>query len=171
MGVDPSPVRVGAVRETAGGRTGNEAVMTGEFIWPVRVYYEDTDAGGVVYHTNYLKFMERARTEWLRQFGIEQDQLRREAQVIFAVRALSVKYIHPASFNEQVVVITLIEKRRRASLVFDQRIVRPKHAKLPDNFAASAGLLCRASVDVVCLDSHSWRPRPLPAALKVVIGS
>ncbi|WP_146066857.1 YbgC/FadM family acyl-CoA thioesterase, partial [Candidatus Venteria ishoeyi] len=67
--------------------------MNKVFEWPVRVYYEDTDAGGVVYHANYLKFMERARTEWLRALGFEQDQLRQDYQRIFVVRALSIEYL------------------------------------------------------------------------------
>ncbi|MBP7900929.1 MAG: YbgC/FadM family acyl-CoA thioesterase, partial [Gammaproteobacteria bacterium] len=72
--------------------------------WPVRVYYEDTDAGGVVYYANYLKFMERARSEWLRALGVEQDALRQTTGVLLMVHSLSVRYVQPAKFNEQLQV-------------------------------------------------------------------
>ncbi len=71
------------------------------FTFPVRIYYEDTDSGGVVYYANYLKFMERARTEWLRALGFEQDQLLEQEGVIFAVRSVTVDYNAPARFNDQ----------------------------------------------------------------------
>ena len=71
------------------------------FNWPVRVYYEDTDAGGVVFYANYLRFMERARSEWLRSCGFEQDQVRDEYNIVFAVRSVDIKYLKPARFNDQ----------------------------------------------------------------------
>ncbi len=79
-----------------------------EFSWPIRVYYEDTDSGGVVYYANYLKFMERARTELLRSIGYEQDQLQRELGIIFAVRNANIHYKKPARFNDELKVITSI---------------------------------------------------------------
>ena len=72
------------------------------FVWPVRVYWEDTDAGGVVYYANYLKFMERARSEWLRVLGFEQDVLRDDAGVVFVVRRVEIDYLSPARFNDQI---------------------------------------------------------------------
>ena len=77
-------------------------MMKTKFIWPVRVYYEDTDAGGVVFYANYLKFFERARTEMLRAAGFEQDELIANEGVIFVVRAVQVDYLSPARFNEQI---------------------------------------------------------------------
>ncbi|MCI0506660.1 MAG: YbgC/FadM family acyl-CoA thioesterase, partial [Gammaproteobacteria bacterium] len=71
-----------------------------EFIWQARVYYEDTDSGGVVYYANYLKFLERARTEWLRSFGIQQDLLAQQDGLIFAVRSVQLEYVKPAKFND-----------------------------------------------------------------------
>jgi len=71
------------------------------FHWPIRVYYEDTDSGGVVYHANYLNYMERARTEWLRNLGFEQDILLQQYGLIFAVRAIDIDYIKPAQFNNE----------------------------------------------------------------------
>jgi acyl-CoA thioester hydrolase len=131
------------------------------FYWPVRVYYEDTDSGGVVYYANYLKYLERARTEWLRNLGVEQDVLAEGAGVIFAVRALSIDYLRPARFNEQLYAGAAVEERRAASLSFRQRVVRAANA--PAAAAATAGAeLCTARVQVVCVDAASLRPRRIP---------
>ena len=90
------------------------------FVWPVRVYYEDTDAGGVVYYANYLKFMERARTEWLRTRGFEQDVLIKEQDLVFAVRSLSIDYLRPARLDDLLQVRVTVSELRRASIVFEQ---------------------------------------------------
>jgi len=94
------------------------------FSWPIRVYYEDTDAGGVVYHASYLGFMERARTEWLRSLGLEQDELMKTHHLIFAVRSLTIDYLKPALFNDQLYVESSILKLGKASIVFKQQIKR-----------------------------------------------
>jgi acyl-CoA thioester hydrolase len=127
-----------------------------EFRYPVRVYYEDTDAGGVVYYANYLKFMERARTEWLRALGFEQDQLMREPGVLFAVRRVEVDYLRPARFNDALTVVARVAERGRASLTFDQEIRRE-----PDGT-----LLSRGKIRIACLDASSFRPVPLPAVIQ-----
>ncbi len=95
-----------------------------EFRWPIRVYYEDTDAGGVVYHSTYLNYLERARTEWLRTLGYEQDQLRRDFGLIFAVHSLSAEYRIAGRFNDALEVVSRVESIRCASLTFDQRLLR-----------------------------------------------
>ena len=95
-----------------------------EFLWPIRVYYEDTDCGGVVYYTNYLKFMERGRTEFLRSLGFEQDNLKQEQGLIFAVHSLSAKYLKPAVFNDELIVTTSLSRAGRASFSFTQSILR-----------------------------------------------
>lgn len=135
---------------TAGKRV---AVSPAVFSWPVRVYYEDTDAGGVVYHANYLKFLERARTEWLRHLGYEQDELRRRFGVLFVVTGLKLDYHKPARFNDELAVSVEILHRRRASLTFAQALHRldAEHARL-----------CSAEVTVVCVDSASFKPQPWP---------
>ncbi len=125
------------------------------FVWPVRVYYEDTDSGGVVYYANYLKFMERARTEWLRAHGFEQDALLRDRQVLFAVRTLSVDYHRPARFNDLLEVISRIVEAGGASLTFAQNIRR----------ADSTEVLCGARVKVACIDAENFRARRLPRQL------
>lgn len=133
------------------------AAVAGEHLWPVRVYYEDTDAGGVVYYANYLKFMERARTEWLRELGFEQDALR-EQGYLFAVRRVRADYLRPARFNECLRVSSRILRAGRASLDFSQRVQR----------LDGAGL-CLAEVGVACLNSDTFRPRALPGALAALL--
>lgn len=128
---------------------------TREFHWPVRVYYEDTDAGGVVYYANYLRFMERARTEWLRHLGFEQDVLLAREGILFAVRRVALEFRHPARFNDRLTVRSRIRQRRRASLVFHQEIIR----------AVDQQLLCDGDVQVACIAAGSFRPHPIPAAL------
>ena len=137
---------------------GNERSVTG-FLWPVRVYYEDTDAGGVVYYANYLRFMERARTELLRHHGFEQDELREREGVIFAVRSVQVDYLAPARFNDLLQVRTGILQAGRASLTFGQDVIRERDGHL----------LCRGEVKVACLDSETFRARAIPDAMKTII--
>ncbi|AAU92521.1 MULTISPECIES: tol-pal system-associated acyl-CoA thioesterase [Methylococcus] len=133
--------------------TRNCSAMSEEFGWPVRVYYEDTDAGGVVYYANYLKYMERARTEWLRALGFEQDSLREELGVIFAVRSVQVDYLKPARFNDALRVSADLVEARPASFSFVQRVMRGDVT------------LCEGRVGIVCLAADSFRPQALPAAL------
>jgi len=117
---------------------------------PLRIYYEDTDAGGVVYYANYLKFMERARTEWLRSLGFEQDELSREPGVIFAVRAVRVDYLKPARFNDSLEVTVALGRVGSASLVFAQAVRRP------------AEVLCSGEIKIACLDVRRFSPQPIP---------
>ena len=129
--------------------------MLSVFEWPVRVYYEDTDAGGVVYYANYLKFMERARTEWLRELGFGQETLMREAGILFAVRQLTIDYILPARFDDALVVDVGIDSLSKVSMSFRQRILRA-----PDT------VLSVATVKVVCLDKVTFRPTAIPANIR-----
>ena len=126
------------------------------FTFPVRVYWEDTDAGGVVYYANYLKFMERARSEWLRTIGIDQAALLRDERLQFVVVEANIRYHRPARFDDALVVSVQIEELRGASLVFVQEIRRG---------TADGELLISASVRAACLASDGLRPRPLPADL------
>jgi acyl-CoA thioester hydrolase len=125
------------------------------FRWPVRVYYEDTDAGGVVYHANYLLFMERARTEWLRVLGFEQDVLRREAGVQFSVRRASIDYLRPARFNDLLTVTVALAAVGGASLELAQEVVRE----------ADGVVCCRGAVQVACVDAATLRPARIPKQL------
>ena len=128
--------------------------LTG-FVWPVRVYYEDTDSGGVVYYANYLKFMERARTEYLRSAGFEQDQLRRDDNLLFAVHSIQVDYRQSAVFNDLLEVTAEIREQRRASLVFFQQVLR----------ATESAPLCTGHIRIACVDADSFRPRPVPESI------
>lgn len=123
-----------------------------EFLWPIRVYYEDTDSGGVVYYANYLKFMERARTEMLRHKGFEQDRLRDEENILFVVRAVEMDLLQPARFNEQLQVKTRIAESTRTSITFEQHIYRYGEDKP----------LCSGRIRVVCIDAQRWRPAAIP---------
>jgi acyl-CoA thioester hydrolase len=125
-----------------------------DFQWQIRVYYEDTDSGGVVYYANYLRFMERARTEWVRMLGFEQDALIRDDGVLFAVKSASLEYRRPARFNDQLAVTVRLVERRRASLRFEQVVSRP---------GDEGGPLCTAQIRIACLDAGSLSPRPIPA--------
>jgi acyl-CoA thioester hydrolase len=127
--------------------------MAEAFVWPVRVYWEDTDAGGVVYHAQYLAFMERARSEWLRGIGLHQDAMRQRDDLVFVVRAMDVDFRAPARLDDQLSVSVHLLECRGASLVLAQRIER------------GDALLVAASVKIAALRASSFRPCPLPDAL------
>ncbi len=127
-----------------------------DFSFPVRVYWEDTDAGGVVYYASYLKFLERARSEWLRALGVDQVRLLRDERLQFVVVEANVRYHRPARFDDQLVVSVTLESLRGASIVMAQDIRRGTDG---------AELLVTATVRAACLDSGSLKPRPLPKAL------
>ena len=126
------------------------------FDWPIRVYYEDTDAGGVVYYANYLRFMERARTEWLRELGFEQDVLLNDYGVMFAVRRAEIDYLAAARFNDMLSVRSCVAEVKRASLVFNQQIVR----------ANDQQILCNASVKVACVSYGAMQATPIPEQIR-----
>jgi acyl-CoA thioester hydrolase len=123
------------------------------FRFPVRVYYEDTDAAGVVYYANYLRFMERARTEWLSAKGFGLAVLEREHGVAFAVRRVEIDYLRPARLDDRLEVTFTVVEGGRARLVANQEIRRGHE------------VLTRARVTVACLDHREWRPARIPAAL------
>jgi acyl-CoA thioester hydrolase len=123
------------------------------FSLPVRVYWEDTDAGGVVYYANYLRFMERARSEWLRELGFEQDQLREEAGVVFVVRRVEIDYLAPARFNDLLDVSVRLVEAGRASIDVEQII------------GTGPTRLACASVKLVCVDAARFKPAKIPVAL------
>lgn len=120
------------------------------FKWPITVYYEDTDAGGVVYHSNYLKFFERARTELLREKGVSQGILLQE-YLGFVVKHIDIDFIQGARLDEQLTVETFIEEIKRVSLTFCQLLV---------NFEGK--VLCKATVKVACIDNAKMKPKAIP---------
>lgn len=123
------------------------------FSMRIRVYYEDTDTAGVVYYANYLKFMERARTEWLRAAGFELDALAQRDGVMFVVRSATLEFLKPARFNDAIDVDATITRHRGASITFVQRVRR------------ADTVLCEGDIRIACVDSATHAPRALPAAL------
>jgi acyl-CoA thioester hydrolase len=124
--------------------------LPADFVWPVRVYWEDTDAGGVVYYANYLKFLERARTEWLRSLGIEQTELAERDGVLFVVRRVEADYLRSARFNDALAVECRLAETGKASVVFDQRVVRGDEA------------LFTARIKAACVTVGDIRPARIP---------
>ncbi|HEX4153723.1 MAG TPA: tol-pal system-associated acyl-CoA thioesterase [Steroidobacteraceae bacterium] len=123
------------------------------FELPVTVYWEDTDAGGVVYYANYLKFMERCRSEWLRALNVDQVKLRAERGLQFAVVNVNVDYLRPAVLHDEIIVTAELEKLSGATIIFKQTI-RRADAQLID-----------ARTRVACLDSSTLKARPIPKDL------
>ena len=119
----------------------------------VRVYWEDTDAGGVVFYANYLKFFERARTEWLRAKGFGQEALRAETGVMFVVSETNVRYRAPARLDDALNITVLVRKCRAASLLIEQQALR------------SDQVLAEGRIRIACVDAGTFRPRPIPTEL------
>jgi acyl-CoA thioester hydrolase len=131
------------------------------FNWQVRVYYEDTDAGGVVYHSNYLNFMERARTEWLRALGFEQTYLRDVLKVIFVVHSAQIAFKKPAIFNELLTISSKIGKVGQGSLEFLQKI------SVNQQSHAEKTILVEAAIKVACVNADTFKPTAIPKEIKV----
>lgn len=131
--------------------------MTGNtgFRWPVRVYYEDTDCGGVVYHAGYLRFMERARTEWLRALGFHQERMRDEQNLVFIVTAMDIQFTRPGRLDDELTVTVVPKEVRGASMVLEQQVVRDHDQTV----------LCSARVRAACVEPGDFRPRRLPQAI------
>jgi acyl-CoA thioester hydrolase len=133
------------------------------FRWPVRVYWEDTDGAGIVYYASYLRFLERARTEWLRSCGHSQQELSRERGIVFAVASLTVEYRSPARLDDELEVTCEPEPLGAASVGFAQRIYRVAPG------GGKAAPLLEAKVRVACVDARTLRPQRLPSFLTEVI--
>ena len=128
--------------------------MTEPFFWPVRIYYEDTDTGGLVYYANYLKFFERARTEWLRSFGLNQDKLAQVEGLIFVVRRALLEFARPARLDDMLEVTVEPVKRARVYVDLVQQARR------------GADVLVRAEIRVACLNKRDFKPTAMPQALR-----
>ena len=127
--------------------------MTDIFVWPVRVYYEDTDVSGVVYHANYLRYLERARTEWLRHKGLSQEVLRTQHGIAFTVANLQIDFRAPARLDDALEATVELSQRKRASLIFTQTL---RHVAQP------LQVLCEANVRIGCVDLLNFKPHVLP---------
>lgn len=124
--------------------------MMKSFSWPVRVYYEDTDTGGVVYYANYLKFFERARTEWLRSFGLNQDKLAQEEGLIFVVRRALLDFVRPARLDD---MLEITVEPMKVARVYVDLVQEARRGTL---------LLARAEIRVACLNQRDFRPVAMP---------
>ncbi len=133
------------------------SARSAEFSWPIRVYWEDTDAGGIVFYANYLKFFERARTEWLRSLGIGQSRLRETTGGIFVVSETSVNYHSPARLDDELVVTASLTEKGRASLTIRQRAI----------FRSSGPekVLCEGSIRIGWVDAATLKPARIPQNL------
>lgn len=129
------------------------------FSLPVRIYFEDTDSGGVVYHSNYLKFMERARTEWLRSLGIDQRHLKNTEHIMFVVHRIDIQYKLPARFNDDLIVKSELVDIGSSTIMFKQMIYR------------NNDMLIDATVDVACIDSEKFKPVRIPKTIKYTMES
>jgi acyl-CoA thioester hydrolase len=141
------------------------------FRWGSRVYWEDTDGGGIVYYANYLRFLERARTEWLRSLGYSQRVLAEEPGIVFAVVSLNIEYRKPAKLDDELLITCEPKVEGAATIVFAQQIYRSAGGTQADGTQAGgvqtmdhgpASLLVEASARVACLDARTLRPRRLP---------
>jgi acyl-CoA thioester hydrolase len=122
------------------------------FSWPLRVYWEDTDAGGIVFYANYLKFFERARTEWLRSLGIEQGRLRETSGGIFVVGETFVRYHRPARLDDELLVTAAVQETGRASLIIAQQAFLP----------GSNALLCEGTIRIGWVAAATLKPARIP---------
>ena len=130
-----------------------------ENIYPLRVYFDDTDCTGIVYHANYLKFFERARSEWAEQIGLGTDW-QRDQKMYFTIRNVKLDYLKPATLHQKIEVVTRISSLRPASLIYDQ------HLRLAET---TDTILCKAEIKVACID-FNLRPRALPPGLTQILG-
>ncbi|EDN72786.1 4-hydroxybenzoyl-CoA thioesterase [Beggiatoa sp. SS] len=128
-----------------------------DFIWPIRVYYEDTDAGGIVHHANYVKFLERSRVEWLRQHGIELTQLKQQYNLIFVIRQLTLDYLKPAFLDDMLHITVNLSKLGKASMTITQQVLR------------GADILCTATVKIARVNSANKRPQAIPPELLKIL--
>jgi acyl-CoA thioester hydrolase len=129
---------------------------TKPFEWPVRVYYEDTDAQGVVFYANYFRFMERARTEWLRALGVDQERMLYEEKRMFVVTRTELEFIVPARFNDELVVTARLSGLSRATFDIEQNIYRD---------SLDGTLCCRGGIRAALLNADTLKPQRVPASL------
>ena len=134
-----------------------------QFNWPIRVYYEDTDSGGVVYHSNYLNFMERARTEWLRHLGFEQTFLKDTLNVIFVVHSMQIAFKKSAKFNDMLAITSELHQVGRSSLQFLQKI------SVNQPVLGQRNVLVEAEVKLACVNALTFKPIGIPQQIKSAI--
>ena len=143
------------------------------FAWPIRIYYEDTDMSGVVYHARYLHFFERVRTEWLRSIGLSQEKLRTEEGLAFTLSNMDVSYRVAARLDDDLVVTSKLVKVTRATFIFEQALyyrsdTADSHGEIP---VPNVKPLATASVRCGCVSMTTWKPQALPQLLRQAVSS
>jgi acyl-CoA thioester hydrolase len=136
------------------------------FEWPVRVYWEDTDAGGIVFYANYLKFFERARTEWLRSLGIEQQRLKESTGGMFVVLETSIRYRRPARLDDELIVTASMVETGRASMIIKQQALLKSEQK-----NEQPAILCDGTIRIGWINASSFQPTRMPASLSACFPS
>jgi acyl-CoA thioester hydrolase len=136
-----------------------DATRAQPFSWPIRVYYEDTDSGGIVYYANYLKFMERARTEWLRSLGFTQRELAQNEGILFVVRSVEIEYLKPSRFDDRLQVTVEPVKVGAGQIVVAQEVWRAQET------------VASANVRLACLNAATMRPVRIPQAVLIRTGT
>ena len=150
-----TPARPASPRPESRVRSPGATIPSRTFTWPIRVYWEDTDAGGVVYHASYLRFLERARTEWLRAQGIDQSRVRADLGIAFVVRDLSIQFLQAAKLDDELDVEIEPVERRSASMTFTQCILR----------RSDGAVIAHARVRAACVAAADFKPCRIPRAL------
>jgi acyl-CoA thioester hydrolase len=139
----------------------SDQTQRSEFTWPVRVYWEDTDAGGIVFYANYLKYLERARTEWLRSLGIGQRSLRDQTGCMFVVTDTQLRYLHPGRLDDELIVTASLKDLGRASMTIAQE-VRLQHGGLS---ASSGQVLCSGTIRIGWVNAANMNPTRIPSSI------
>jgi acyl-CoA thioester hydrolase len=135
------------------------------FRWPVRVYWEDTDAGGIVFYANYLKFFERSRTEWLRSLDIEQQRLRESTGGMFVVVEASTRYHRPARLDDELIVTASLIEKGRASLIIGQQALLKSEQHAQSAASQSLSLMCEGRIKIGWVDTATMRPARIPDSI------
>ena len=138
---------------------------TKAFQWAMRVYWEDTDAGGIVFYANYLKFFERSRTEWLRSLGIQQQRLREGTGGMFVVSETNVRYLRSARLDDELIVTARLLEAGRASLIIEQQVLLKAEQVLGISDGGQPSLLCTGSIRIGWVDASTLQPKRIPASI------
>ena len=146
--------------KTVGHTAAVAPVLTAAFSFPIRVYWEDTDAGGIVFYANYLKFFERARTEWLRSLGLAQHQLKQTTGGMFVVTESNVRYVRPARLDDELIVTATVKEIGKASMIIEQQALLKAEQSIP-----SIALLCEGSVRIGWVNASTLQPARMPSCI------
>ena len=146
--------------KTVGHTVAVAPVLTAAFSFPIRVYWEDTDAGGIVFYANYFKFFERARTEWLRSLGLQQHQLKQTTGGMFVVAESNMRYVRPARLDDELIVTATVKEIGKASMIIEQQALLKAEQSSPN-----IALLCEGSVRIGWVNAETLQPARMPSCI------